>query len=663
MEASTTVAGEEARDNTDTAATSARDHLSKQKPATKKHKRLGLVLKDRYRIEALIASGGMSDVYKAVDRHLEQAGARDCMVAVKILRNELTRDANALSLLAREAAKSKRLSHPNIIRVHDLDHDGETWFMVMELLDGEPLSRIIQRAKPHGLKWQGGRAVLQQVVSALAFSHRRGIIHADLKPSNIFFTRDGEIKLLDFGVAQALKPNQHVDFLNPHNDDETTIYGYTPAYASPALIAGKDPTVLDDLYALACIAYELFSSRHPFDRKKLSQEELASYPLSKPRNMPGSLWRVCRSLLKHQQPPKDLAAFQIALRPLPWPKYLYPAALILTILLALGAGYRGYTEAEAAKARLDGYANHEQRLQTLEQLPPADLLASLEGLSALEQAGFLKLHQEPILEHFRERTDQALQSQSRPNLPNIPAALDVINEARSLFPHDFELIRQGEQLSQRSLSLQSALGEELQGRLAQGDYRDYTTQRELKELAADLSFLGGSLPVPGEEAIRVFARQLTTALDKDDGPALDRLLGVGDLFFADLPQLAESLGAARQLENAIETLGRYHEAVADGQTPTYPIDAAEQFYAQRLEHWGQTIANAKRSSNLDSVFNDLASRQTKVPVDFPPFAAIRQRLADAYLSQADALLARGQTRQAQPLLQKATSLMRQGDKN
>jgi serine/threonine protein kinase len=274
------------------------DKSGKPLPRGKRHKLVGIVLKERYRIESLIASGGMSNVFRAVDCHLEQAGAKDCRVAVKILRSTLTNDSNALSLLARESAKSRRLSHPNIIRVHDLDHDKETWFMVMELLDGEPLSRIIKRAKPRGLKWQGAHGILTQIASALALSHQHGIIHADLKPSNIFFTRNGEVKLLDFGVAQALKPKQQVDFLNPQQDDETAIYGYTPAYASPTLIAGKDPAVRDDLYALACITFELLSSRHPFDRKKLTWKELATYPLSRPRNMPTKLWRVVRSLLR-----------------------------------------------------------------------------------------------------------------------------------------------------------------------------------------------------------------------------------------------------------------------------------------------------------------------------------------------------------------------------
>ena len=244
-------------------------------PEGPRHKRLGMVLNDRYRIVALIASGGMSDVYKAVDQNLEKAGSRDCLVAIKLLRTSLTRDPGARSLLAREAAKSKRLSHPNIIRIHDLNHDGDNWFLVMELLEGEPLSRIVQRAKPNGLKWKGCVAVLRQVADALAYSHSQGIVHADLKPSNIFFTREGRIKLLDFGVSRALQAQQPEDYLNPRAEDETSIYGYTPAYASPELMEGKDPSPQDDLYALACISYELLSSRHPFDRQKLSLDELS----------------------------------------------------------------------------------------------------------------------------------------------------------------------------------------------------------------------------------------------------------------------------------------------------------------------------------------------------------------------------------------------------
>ncbi len=629
-------------------------------PDAKKHKRLGLVLSQRYRIESLIASGGMSDVYKAVDLHLEQAGTKDCFVALKILRSELTQDANALNLLAREAAKSKRLSHPNIIRVHDLGHDGDTWFMVMELLDGEPLSRIIQRVKPNGLKWKGGKAVLEQVASALAASHRKGIVHADLKPSNIFFTRDGEIKLLDFGVAQALKPHQHVDFLNPRSDDETTVYGYTPAYATPALIDGNEPTVNDDFYALACISFELLSSRHPFDRKKLTAEEKTSYRITKPRNMPAKLWRAVRKLLKNDAEGVDLREFQAAMEPTAWSQYLYPVGIAASLLAAAALWYQGTEQIAASEAKLAIYQERAEQIKALNDLPPDQLVTALGTLESMERAGLLKLQQDRILRYYKNRIDDNLQAPGRPNLPNVPVALATLDEALALYPRDQQLNQRFERLNQRKLSLEAALSNELNGRLEQGGYKDQASFSELKSLAEDYLFLSGTPLELSAPASDVYQQRLSEALAKDDNMALGRLLAMAEVFSADTPELADSLAEARHLEGAIKTLSDYRSAIANGEQATFPVSAAEQLYSGRFQQWRDTIATATSSEDLDSVYDDLSRYRDQLSSDYKPFDRIQQALADAYLAQADSLLKQNRTTQAQPLLKRATALMRSG---
>ncbi|MCH8498331.1 MAG: serine/threonine protein kinase [Marinobacter sp.] len=649
------------RANTARKTPTAPDSTQGPAPATeanpaKTHRRLGLVLNDRYRIEALIASGGMSDVYKAVDLHLEAAGTRDCHVALKILRSELTQDANALNLLAREAAKSKRLSHPNIIRVHDLERDGDTWYIVMELLDGEPLSRMIQRAKPNGLAWKGGRAVLEQVASALAYSHQRGIVHADLKPSNIFFTRDGEIKLLDFGVAQALKPHQHTDFLNPRHDDETTIYGYTPAYATPSLIDGKDPTVKDDLYALACISYELLSSRHPFDRQKLSREERASLKLSRPRRMPGRLWGAVRTLLKNEGASLNMAQFQTAMEPRQWRHLLYPAGMAALAVLSVAIWQQGEQRVQAAEAALVDYQEHATHLAELGTLPTAELLGALDALTPLERAGFLKLHEEAVLRHYAQRVEADLEPSGSSALPNIPAALATLDEGLALYPRDQQLLERRESLSQRRQSLIAALAGELQARLSQGDYADAASADQLIELAEDFRMLTPqTLPVP-DSAIALFDRRLKSALDNSDVSSIDRLLTLGRLFFADHPNLVSRLSQAEHQEGAIRALAAYHSAVARGEAPQFPVAAADQLFAERIQQWQDGIRRARSGADLDRIYQALETH--KLPASYPPVGPLRQQLADAYLLQADALLTQGATRQAQPLLRKATELMR-----
>lgn len=511
-------------------------------PEGPRHKRLGMLLNGRYRIVSLIASGGMSDVYKAVDQNLEKAGSRDCMVALKILRTSLTRDPGARSLLAREAAKSKRLSHPNIIRIHDLNHDGDTWFLVMELLEGEPLSRIIQRAKPNGLKWKGCVAVLRQVADALEYSHSQGIVHADLKPSNIFFTREGRIKLLDFGVSRAPQAQQPEDYLNPRGEDETSIYGYTPAYASPELIEGKDPSPQDDLYALACISYELLSSRHPFDRQKLTLEELGTYKLKKPRSMPRRFWRVVKRNLRYDPRYSSLELIQRRMTPLRW----QPWAASAVVLVAAAAGsilwYQQYARAMAAEQTLAEKEQHDAEISRVMGLPPEQLLTEVDALPSLERNGILRQQSDRLLDWYLTQIEGILVGgRSGQELPDIPAALDLLAEAGTVYPRDRQLAELEDQIIRRRQSLEAALGDELATRLTEGDYRSQQAWEDVTELTRDLQLIGARTFEPSEEAIQQFSQQLSEALDADNDAALARLLILGEQLFAGQPGVDEKL--------------------------------------------------------------------------------------------------------------------------
>ncbi|GGY71939.1 serine/threonine-protein kinase [Marinobacter zhanjiangensis] len=629
-------------------------------PEGPRHKRLGMLLNGRYRIVSLIASGGMSDVYKAVDQNLEKAGSRDCMVALKILRTSLTRDPGARSLLAREAAKSKRLSHPNIIRIHDLNHDGDTWFLVMELLEGEPLSRIIQRAKPNGLKWKGCVAVLRQVADALEHSHSQGIVHADLKPSNIFFTREGRIKLLDFGVSRALQAQQPEDYLNPRSEDETSIYGYTPAYASPELIEGKDPSPQDDLYALACISYELLSSRHPFDRQKLTLEELGTYKLKKPDSMPRRFWGVVKRNLRYDPRYSSLELIKRRMIPLRWQPW---AASAVVVVAAAGGSllwYQQYARAMAAEQALTAKEQHQAEVRRVMELPPEQLLTEVNALPSLERSGILRQQSDQLLDWYLTQIEGILVGgRSGQELPDIPAALDLLAEAGTVYPRDHQLAELESRIIRRRQSLEAALGNELATQLQEGNYRSQQAWEDVTGLTRDLELIGAGDFTPSEEAVQQFDQQLSEALDSDNDAALARLLILGEQLFADRPGVSDKLARAATMETSIRELGKYYAAIANGDDEAvFPARAAEDFYADRFERWRDEIANAGSRDQLDSVYEEMIAVLNRLPSNFEPLSDIRQQLSDAYLAMADSMLARNRTRQAQPLLSRARELMR-----
>ncbi|MFT7684555.1 MAG: serine/threonine protein kinase, partial [Moritella dasanensis] len=160
----------------------------------------GRILKDRYELEAHIGSGGMSDIYKAKDLLLSKAGVDDPYVAIKVLQPQYTKNKEAQQLLFREAHKTMALSHPNIIRVYDVDKEDKLCFITMEWINGETLDQVISRSKPKGLTYKGAEKIISQVADALKFAHKNGIVHTDLKPANIMHTRNGDIKIFDFGV-------------------------------------------------------------------------------------------------------------------------------------------------------------------------------------------------------------------------------------------------------------------------------------------------------------------------------------------------------------------------------------------------------------------------------------------------------------------------------
>lgn len=639
----------------------ARPELPEQgSPEGPRHKRLGMVLNNRYRIVALIASGGMSDVYKAVDQNLEKAGSRDCLVAIKLLRTSLTRDPGARSLLAREAAKSKRLSHPNIIRIHDLNHDGDDWFLVMELLEGEPLSRIVQRAKPNGLKWKGCVAVLRQVADALAYSHSQGIVHADLKPSNIFFTREGRIKLLDFGVSRALQAQQPEDYLNPRAEDETSIYGYTPAYASPELMEGKDPSPQDDLYALACISYELLSSRHPFDRQKLSLEELSQYKLKKPRSMPRRFWRVVKRNLRYDPRYSSLELLQRKMEPLRWQPWAASSLMLGLMAASALLWHQQYTRAVTAEMILHDQELYQSEIYRVRQLGPEQLLRNVNRLPVFERESILRSEADRLLGWYLKQVDDTLSgARNGQELPDIPAALALVAEAMAFYPRDHELHMLDQQIRRRQQSLEAALSGELTTRLDEGEYRSQQAWTDVTGLARDLESIGASLPPVSEQAMAQFSEQLTEALDTDNDAALARLLILGERFFADEPAIADKLARAETMEASVTALGEYYAEIANGnEQAVFPEDAAMDFYADRFERWRSNIAGAGSQDQLDDVYKEMVDVLNRLPPSFTPLAELRQQLADAYLAMADSLLARNRTRQAQPLLTRARELMR-----
>ncbi len=213
----------------------------------------GALLGNRYRIEKSVGIGGSAMLFSAHDLYgTYSSSAQEPRVALKVLHPELRHHQDRTQRLMREFSYMRQLVHPSIARVFDLQCDGGAWFMVLELLEGQSLSRYIARQAPAGVPLRQAIRILTECTEALICAHERGIRHGDLKPGNVIVDEQGSAHLIDFGAVPELD-----------GEPQATLFA-TPAYASPQLLNQRIATARDDLFSLGCIAYELFTGRHPF---------------------------------------------------------------------------------------------------------------------------------------------------------------------------------------------------------------------------------------------------------------------------------------------------------------------------------------------------------------------------------------------------------------
>ena len=253
------------------------------------------VLAGRYRIERLLGAGGMGAVYRARDLLSEQFGDPDPYIALKILSEEFAESPDASALLYSEFALTRRLRHDNVLRLHsfEVDTDCQRAFITMELMRGLTLDKLLCE-RPLGLPWKELRDIALPLLDALAFAHARGVLHGDMKPSNVMLSEEG-VRLFDFGLGQAeegILPGL------PHLS-RNRFNAWTPGYAAPELLEGQPLSASADVYGVACVLYELAGGKHPFRRLPSTEarDGHLERELHAPRNLPKHCWPALRTAL------------------------------------------------------------------------------------------------------------------------------------------------------------------------------------------------------------------------------------------------------------------------------------------------------------------------------------------------------------------------------
>jgi serine/threonine protein kinase len=297
----TAAAGRSSVDGSASTAAAAAPRERRRAPA------VGDVLRQRYELVGVLGKGGMGTVFEAIDRFRVEGAEASTRLAIKVLHSVVLDRPELFDELRSEFQHLQSLSHPNIVRVHEFDRDGDTAFFTMELLHGVPLSAVLGARKNGALPREHALALMRDIGAAVAHAHSRNVVHGDLNPQNIFVTEGGDVRVLDFGASHKRKHSPWVsDF-----EDSQQQPAATPAFGSCQLLEGETADVRDDVFSFACVSYMLLTGKHPFQSRTAIEARTAGLRPKRPENLSTGQWRALQAGLAFERNarPADVEAW------------------------------------------------------------------------------------------------------------------------------------------------------------------------------------------------------------------------------------------------------------------------------------------------------------------------------------------------------------------
>lgn len=620
---------------------------------------IGKCLKNRYLIESQIGSGGMSDIYRAKDLHLESAGISEPYVAIKVLLQQFSSIPEAKQILVKEARKTQQLSHPNIIRVYDVDSHENFHFIVMEWLDGETLDQVIKRSKPLGVPFKGASNLIQQIGDALAYAHKVGIVHTDLKPSNIILTRQGTIKIFDFGVARALQLNFD-KYAVQDNENSSPLSGFTPAYASFEQIEGQPPCATDDIFSFSCIIYELLSCKHPYQRISANKVDLQKIPLKKPSHLSWLLWPTLKKglAISKDQRCDDVEKLTRRFSDKIWPKALGVAA---TVIIATAA-FQVYQTQEAEIKNLNDVIalndSEKNKLNAFKNLSTIDFLSQLDNIPSeqrLLKQGLLREHRQSIFNIVENRIS-SVPKDVNGIYKNYDQIDLIIGDALSIYPDSVRLIQLKNESSSSRIATVDALSDRLNLLLAQGRYTEQA-DNSIKRIISDLNFIDPKFQFqPEDTAFEIYSDNFNLALENHDVDKITILITVGELTFAYHDSAKELLEFGTSMKLSVAQLANYNEKLNAGQMANYPYKAAEVFYKTTFDQFTNDLSLLSEPKELIAIDERISELEPQLPNDFSPLIAVKKQMAASYLNYGNESLAKNHLKTARQLIKRGNEL-------
>ncbi len=291
---------------------------------------VGELVKGRFELIEELGRGGMGAVFRARDLRKVEALDPEPNVAIKFISGNLIGFERAFVALQREAKNAQTLNHPNIVKVFDFDRDGALVFLTMEIVHGDALHKRLRQLDTHPMTPAEREHIAHGMLAGMSYAHKRDISHADLKPSNMMLDENGDLKILDFGIARRR------EYDNVFDADD--LFALTIDYASPQMLERQRPTPNDDVYALGCIVYALHAGHHPFGHVRADQARSERMRPTRPRSTTRVQWQAIRKALAFSREERfvDAAAFLRAYEGRDWRRIsaIGGVALVLAAVIA-----------------------------------------------------------------------------------------------------------------------------------------------------------------------------------------------------------------------------------------------------------------------------------------------------------------------------------------
>ncbi len=583
----------------------------------------GDLLKGRFVLEEVLGRGGMGVVFKARDMRKEEAHDRNPYVAVKVLNDSFKAHPQSLIALQREARKAQQLAHPNIVTVYDFDRDGDTVYMTMEYLEGEPLDRIIRQHMSNPMEQQQAIEIIEGICLGLEHAHKHDTIHSDLKPGNVFVTKSGAVKVFDFGIARAMKRQE--------GGGEQTIFdagelgGLTPAYASCEMLDGEEPDFRDDIYALACIAYELLGGRHPFN--KIPADEARARKLS-PQPIKALKKRQWKSLAKGlafaraDRSPSVATFLEPFIDTRPIRKGYVIAAVVALIALAgllISPISQQWREHQASKIIATLKNGSDNKISTtLKKLPTLDKSV---------QDSVLSEGKDVIIAYFEKRAEAEVDT-ARAKY-DFSGAEAILDQAMKYYPDSAQVVSIITRLKNRKNQLLNEYTTRFNEQLQQGRLLPRPNKDDVLDLLSQVAAIDPQHPLLHDPRLPIaYAQQARAALRAGDYNKADKLLAAGLSLSPDETALV-NLQDEVQTAKVDQAAGSGPRGMADLALDTSMSSSARRDLIAKLLK--KPFASRDWSK---SVLSNLSRLEADDPADAEWAAGQRESLAKLHLAQA-----------------------------